>query len=104
MSAASTCVLGAFGKDATLTGRTYLWAEGLRAVGETPVVGVGYQAYWVQGFSEAERLWEEFYIRAQRFPLPQHLHRGAGRTRFVGLVLLVMVMRRRPARASDSAC
>lgn len=24
--------------------------------------GVGYQGYWVQGFSEAERLWQEFYI------------------------------------------
>ncbi|WP_274631333.1 O-antigen ligase family protein [Arvimicrobium flavum] len=55
-------VLGAFGKDATLTGRTYLWAEGIAAGWESPVVGAGYYAYWVQGFSEAERLWEEFYI------------------------------------------
>jgi exopolysaccharide production protein ExoQ len=55
-------VLGAFGKDATLTGRTYLWSEGLRATADAPIVGVGYQGYWVQGFSEAERLWEEFYI------------------------------------------
>ena len=28
-------------------------------------MGVGYQAYWVQGFSEAERLWEEFHIATQ---------------------------------------
>ena len=55
-------LLGAFGKDATLTGRTYLWSEGLAAAGQAPVFGVGYQAYWVQGFSEAERLWEEFYV------------------------------------------
>ena len=55
-------LLGAFGKDATLTGRTYLWAEGLAAARENPFLGVGYQAYWVQGFPEAERLWEEFYI------------------------------------------
>ncbi|MBS3648588.1 O-antigen ligase family protein [Pseudaminobacter sp. 19-2017] len=55
-------VLGAFGKDATLTGRTYLWAEGIAAGWQSPVLGVGYYAYWVQGFSEAERLWEEFYI------------------------------------------
>jgi exopolysaccharide production protein ExoQ len=58
-------VLGAFGKDATLTGRTYLWSQGLAAAGEAPVIGVGYYAYWVQGFSEAERLWEEFYIEAR---------------------------------------
>lgn len=55
-------LLGAFGKDATLTGRTYLWSEGIAAAGQAPFFGVGYQAYWVQGFSEAERLWEEFYI------------------------------------------
>ena len=55
-------LLGAFGKDATLTGRTYLWAEGMAAARENPFFGVGYQAYWVQGFAEAERLWDEFYI------------------------------------------
>lgn len=55
-------VLGLFGKDATLTGRTYLWSEGMAAFREAPLLGTGYQAYWVQGFAEAERLWAEFYI------------------------------------------
>ena len=55
-------LLAAFGKDSTLTGRTYLGSQGWAAVARTPFFGVGYQAYWVQGFSEAERLWEEFYI------------------------------------------
>jgi exopolysaccharide production protein ExoQ len=59
---AADLVLGAFGKDSTLTGRTYLWSQGWAAAGEAPLLGVGYQAYWVQGFSEAERLWNEFYI------------------------------------------
>lgn len=58
-------VLGAFGKDSTLTGRTYLWSEGLAAMGNWPLIGAGYQAYWVQGFSEAERLWAEFYIASR---------------------------------------
>lgn len=58
-------VLGAFGKDSTLTGRTYLWQEGLKAAAFAPYLGVGYQAYWVQGFSEAERLWSEFYIASR---------------------------------------
>jgi exopolysaccharide production protein ExoQ len=55
-------VLGAFGKDSTLTGRTYLWQQGIEAARASPVIGIGYQAYWVRGFSEAERLWEEFFI------------------------------------------
>ena len=58
-------VLGAFGKDTTLTGRTYLWQQGLDASASAPWLGVGYQAYWVQGFSEAERLWNEFYIASR---------------------------------------
>lgn len=55
-------VLAIFGKDSTLTGRTYLWSEGLASIAQAPVLGVGYQGYWVQGFAEAERLWAEFYI------------------------------------------
>ena len=58
-------VLGAFGKDSTLTGRTYLWQQGFDAAATQPWLGVGYQAYWVQGFSEAERLWKEFYIASR---------------------------------------
>jgi exopolysaccharide production protein ExoQ len=55
-------VLGVFGKDSTLTGRTYLWQQGIEAAARNPAFGIGYQAYWVQGFSEPERLWEEFFI------------------------------------------
>lgn len=55
-------VLGIFGKDSTLTGRTYLWAQGIAAGNQNPLGGTGYYAYWVQGFPEAERLWYEFYI------------------------------------------
>jgi exopolysaccharide production protein ExoQ len=55
-------VLNIFGKDSTLTGRTYLWEQGWNAAQQSPVFGVGYAAYWVQGFSEAERLWNEFFI------------------------------------------
>ena len=55
-------VLGAFGKDTTLTGRTYLWSEGLGVFTERPWTGTGYSAFWVQGLSHAERLWEEFFI------------------------------------------
>ncbi|WP_420391619.1 O-antigen ligase family protein [Acuticoccus sp.] len=55
-------VLNVFGKDATLTGRTYLWREGIIAAGENPILGMGYNAFWTHGFAHAERLWDEFYI------------------------------------------
>jgi exopolysaccharide production protein ExoQ len=86
-------VLGAFGKDATLTGRTYLWSEGLRAVDEAPFVGVGYYAYWVQGFSEAERLWEEFYIASRAgFHFHNTYIEAMVELGYVGLVLIATVI------------
>lgn len=86
-------VLGAFGKDTTLTGRTYLWQQGIEAAAANPWVGLGYQAYWVQGFSEAERLWEEFYIGSRA---GFHFHNtpieAMVETGFIGLVLLFGVL------------
>jgi len=55
-------VLKMFGKSSDLTGRTDLWATGLRIGSETPVAGHGYAAFWVQGRPEAEALWYEFDI------------------------------------------
>lgn len=54
--------LHALGKDSTLTGRTYLWQEGIRIGQKDPVIGHGYSAFWVQGQPEAEKYWKEFYI------------------------------------------
>ncbi len=82
-------VLGLFGKDSTLTGRTYLWQQGIEAAMASPMVGVGYQAYWVQGFSEAERLWEEFYISTRSgFHFHNTFIEAIVETGLIGLVLL----------------
>ena len=61
-SGATALVLGAFNKSTTLTGRTYLWAQGLADSRQAPMLGIGYQAYWVQGFPGPELLWEKFFI------------------------------------------
>lgn len=55
-------ILVALGKDPTITGRTDLWTKGLEYIGERPLFGVGYQAFWVQGFDRAEELWAMFMI------------------------------------------
>jgi exopolysaccharide production protein ExoQ len=55
-------VLAGFGKDATLTGRTYLWGQGFGFGMHHPLLGVGYTAFWVEGRPLAERLWYEFFI------------------------------------------
>ncbi|CAN7637396.1 O-antigen ligase [Ensifer adhaerens] len=86
-------VLGLFGKDSTLTGRTYLWQQGIQAALSSPVVGVGYQAYWVQGFSEPERLWEEFFIATRSgFHFHNTFIEAMVETGAIGLVLLCTVL------------
>jgi exopolysaccharide production protein ExoQ len=50
-------VLSYFGKDMTLTGRIFLWEHALKSIGENPILGVGYQAYWQIGSPGAEELW-----------------------------------------------
>jgi exopolysaccharide production protein ExoQ len=94
-SGAIDVILGAFGKNSTLTGRTYLWQQGLKASHESPVIGVGYQAYWVQGFPEAERLWNEFYITARTgFHFHNTYIEVLVELGYVGLVLICLLIAR----------
>lgn len=86
-------VLGAFGKDSTLTGRTYLWQQGFAAIQLNPFFGVGYQAYWVQGFSEPERLWEEFYIASRTgFHFHNTYIETTVETGLVGVIILASIL------------
>lgn len=58
-------VLNTSGKDTTLTGRTDLWAVGIDVIRENPLFGVGYRAFWVQGYAPAEVLWAQFGIASR---------------------------------------
>ena len=46
-----------FDKDATLTGRTYLWYRAFDLIHEKPMLGTGYFSFWLQGNIDAEGLW-----------------------------------------------
>ena len=50
------------GKDSTLTGRTILWDHGMKVGWESPIIGHGYSAFWVQSNPLAEQLWYDFGI------------------------------------------
>jgi exopolysaccharide production protein ExoQ len=58
-------VLKSFGKDHTLTGRTYLWEQGIESGMEEPVIGHGYAAFWVIGRPKAEQLWQKFGVSSK---------------------------------------
>jgi exopolysaccharide production protein ExoQ len=86
-------ILEAFGKNTTLTGRTYLWSQGLLAAARTPLLGVGYQAFWIQGFADAERLWHEYYITARSgFHFHNTYIEVLVETGWVGVALLTLVL------------
>ena len=56
-------VLGAFGKDMTLTGRTVLWRYAGEEVARNPFLGVGQGGFWTpeDALSRARRIYVEFH-------------------------------------------
>jgi exopolysaccharide production protein ExoQ len=61
-------ILEALGKDSTLTGRTTVWDFGLEQFWRSPVIGVGFRAYWESTETSAKAL--EAVLK-QRLP---HFH------------------------------
>ncbi|APO78615.1 exopolysaccharide production protein ExoQ 2 (plasmid) [Rhizobium etli 8C-3] len=86
-------ILGVFGKDATLTGRTYLWQRGIEIAHDEPIFGLGFQGFWVQGFSQPEVLWQQFYIASRAgFHFHNTYIEAAVELGYIGLVLLGAVI------------
>lgn len=81
-------ILEVFGKDTTLTGRTYLWQRGIEIGDQRPLAGLGYYAFWNTGRPDAEELWREFYIEART---GFHFHNTLIEA-YVGLGLLGITM------------
>lgn len=85
--AASQLLLGSIGEDITLTGRTDIWAD-LFLVPINPVIGVGYQSFWLGEHVEA--IWKKYYFH------PNQAHNGYIETYLnggvVGLLVLLSVI------------
>ena len=83
-------LLGRIGKDETLTGRTDIWVELLRAIDQKPALGYGYLAFW--GLDSEPRYWLQ---RAVDWNAPSG-HNGwldlAISLGFVGVVLFLIDM------------
>lgn len=58
-------LLAAVGKDSTLTGRTLLWYYAARMAPDHPILGTGYQGFWVQGMPAAEFLWKKLHVQSR---------------------------------------
>ena len=84
--------LDASGKDVTLTGRTLLWRWADRIIADNPILGFGYEAFWIPGNSYAELIWLEQGM-AWRSGLHFHSqwYEVAVELGLIGLVLAVIV-------------
>ena len=94
-------VAGRFGKDATFTGRTDLWAEVLRSIGGEPWLGFGYDGYFGGPLSESHRI-----TAYPRFEWgPNHAHNALMESALhVGIPLTIVYLLfnlRALARATD---
>ena len=63
-------LLGLLGKDATLTGRTQIWAAVMRQIQQRPVLGYGYGAVWTDDSGWGPLAW----IIKQAGFRPDHAH------------------------------
>lgn len=81
-------LIGASGRDSTLTGRTDLWYDMLRIASRHRFLGVGYGAFWVGDLGN--RLWETYYwhpAQGHNGYLDVYVELGV-----VGITLLVFVI------------
>ncbi len=90
---AMDAILGVFGKDSTLTGRTYLWQQGIAIAQQSPWLGIGYQGFWVPGFADAERLWDDFGIAGKSgFHFHNTYIETTVETGIIGVLTLVSIL------------
>ena len=80
-------------KDATLTGRTYLWEFAGRLIEERPWLGHGANAFWRQGNVDAEGLWERYQIESRHgFSFHNTFIETAVGTGYIGLLLYLSLV------------
>jgi exopolysaccharide production protein ExoQ len=82
-----SAVLGVFGKNITLTGRSGLWNVLIVNIERRPLLGFGYGGFWLGGEGPSERVWRAIPWQ------PTHAHNGFLELMLgVGLVGLVVFL------------
>jgi O-antigen ligase len=91
-------ILGLFGRDVTLTGRTDLWQAVWPMIEQRVLLGYGYQAFWINPAGPAAQIWSAIDWRAP------NAHNGILEwwlgLGLVGLALMAWVFGRAVARAT----
>lgn len=86
-------VLEASGKDATLTGRTEIWAMGDQVVAQRPLLGAGAAGFWRPGVDEALILLHRFRVKdSYRFYFHNAYYEVAVHLGLVGLAIFLTTL------------
>ncbi len=88
-----TSILNAFGKDATLTGRTALWDYAIVQIRQEPLLGVGTGGFWTpyDGLSDASRIYTENHkAKSASFSFHNSYYEVAVHQGLIGLGILIV--------------
>jgi exopolysaccharide production protein ExoQ len=107
----TAAVLDVFHKDPTLTGRSYLWYRSGGYISEHPILGRGFEAFWVRGDLDAEGLWQYGHVGQGGFNFHNTVIELLVQLGYVGTVLTIVVflvsaflLLRRSAREPTLVC
>ncbi len=76
-----------------MTGRTVLWAHALQLIPQHPLLGWGWQGFWVRDSVDAEGLWAVFHITTrQGFQFQNTFLEAAIELGWIGCALLIVVL------------
>jgi exopolysaccharide production protein ExoQ len=80
------------GKDVTLTYRTALWNYAETMISQHPILGIGYEAFWVAGNPYAEDIWMRFDPSRHGFHFHNLWYQSAVELGYVGLALAILIV------------
>jgi exopolysaccharide production protein ExoQ len=81
-----------FDKSITLSDRTPLWEVAAKMMKENPILGVGYQAFWIDGNPYAEDLYQRLLIPRKGFGFHNLWYQAGVELGYVGLCLAILTV------------
>jgi exopolysaccharide production protein ExoQ len=100
---ADSTLIGALGRDSTLTGRTELWGEVLE-MGTNPLLGAGFESFWLG--ERLEKLWALHWwkpTQAHNGYLEVYLNLGASGLFMLGGLIFIIYRKGRQDLFNDPA-
>jgi exopolysaccharide production protein ExoQ len=80
------------GKDFTLSQRTPLWELAAKMMEKNPIIGVGYEAFWIDGNPDAEDMYRRFSIPRRGYGFHNLWYQAGVELGYIGLALAILTV------------